>query len=85
MTEAEHLENMEFIRQASEKAKVARVLEEIKAEIIEEWGDVCAKEHGCLNGILEIIDKHMVQQKRYNMDKYIDNNMPIEIVLLIKA
>ena len=33
MTEAEHLENMEFIRQASENAKVARVLDEILAII----------------------------------------------------
>ena len=63
MTEAEHLENMEFIRQASENAKVALVLEEIKAEIIEKWSDACAKEHGCLNEILEIIDKHTIETK----------------------
>ena len=65
MTEAEHLENMEFIRQASENAKVALALEEIKAEI-----DKVAQGHNPMNSpfdsgytiaimdVFEIIDKH---------------------------
>lgn len=56
MTEAEHLENMEFIRQASENAKVALVLEEIKKEIAE----VLDYRNDLFNEIMQIIDKHMM-------------------------
>ena len=59
MTEAEHLENMEFIRQASENAKVALVLEEIKDEVnkLKKVSDG-NKVYVGINDVFDIIDKH---------------------------
>ena len=62
MTEAEHLENMEFIRQASENAKVALVLEEIKTEIYEELKNDEGASYG-LGLALGIINKHIADNE----------------------
>ena len=40
-------------------------LEKIRAEIFEKWKDEpCAKEYGCLDEVLEIIDKYAEQEPK---------------------
>ena len=42
-------------------------LEKIRAEIVEKWKDEpCAKEYGCLDEVLEIIDKYAEQEPKTN-------------------
>ena len=37
-------------------------LEKIRAEMVEKWNDPCAKEHGCLDEVLEIINKYASEE-----------------------
>ena len=53
----------EAIEQVCRDEKL-KVLEKIRTEIVELWkNEPCAIEHGCLNEILEIIDKYMAESE----------------------
>ena len=59
MTSFEDKQTIVIKQLRADRDRLLTAIEDIKAEIISLWGnDSCANECGCLDEILEIIDKH---------------------------